>query len=238
MVSNQRRRDRTNASARERAAALRAAQARAHRRRRTLGVGVGAGVVVAAVGGGITLAVVSSHPRADTPPPQGATAAAANAAASQPPWPRPADTTRRAAAVGLRVAAAEGTAAHFHAHLDVLVDGKAVTVPAGLGLGDSAAGLAELHTHDTSGVLHVEAPTGGRAYSLGQLFAEWNVRLTPGQLGGLTAAGGRTLTTYVDGAPATGNPAGTVIKAHQEIVLVFGSGSPTVPARYDFPPGE
>lgn len=147
MVTNRRRRQSANAAARERAAALRAAQVRADRRRLSFRVGAGV-AAAAAVGGGITAVVLSGGHHTPAASPAIAIAAAAAAGTGQPPWPRPGDTTQRAASAGLRVAASEGTVAHFHAHLDVLVNGRPITVPAGLGNG--TAGLAELHTHDTS----------------------------------------------------------------------------------------
>jgi hypothetical protein len=53
---------------------------------------------------------------------------------------------------------AEGTAVHIHQHLDLYVDGAKAPVPAGIGI-DPAVGFAPLHTHDASGVIHVESPT-------------------------------------------------------------------------------
>jgi hypothetical protein len=160
-------------------------------------------------------------------------------AAARPAWPRPDDTADRARAIGLSVAPMEGTARHFHTHLDILVDDRPVAVPAGLGIATSGAEMAELHTHDTTGVLHVEAPATGRRYVLGQLFTEWNVRLDAADLGGLKAGGGRTLTAYVDGRRQGGDPAGIELTPHREIALVFGPAGarPKVPASYDFPAG-
>jgi hypothetical protein len=160
-------------------------------------------------------------------------------AVARPSWPRPDDTANRARAIGLSVAPMEGTARHFHVHLDVLVDGRPVQVPAGLGIASSGRELSELHTHDTSGVLHIEAPTTGRRYVLGQLFTEWNVRLDAGDMGGLRAGGGRTLAAYVDGRRQSGDPADVELTPHREIALVYGPATahPKVPAAYRFEPG-
>jgi hypothetical protein len=134
----------------------------------------------------------------------------------------------------------EGTANHFHTHLDLLVEGKTVPVPANLGIASSGDAMAELHTHDTSGVLHIEAPTIGKRYTLGQLFTEWNVRLDAAHLGGLSADGTRTLSAYVDGKKQTGDPAAIELTPHREIALVYGPASAgvRVPSAYDFPSGE
>jgi len=128
---------------------------------------------------------------------------------------------------------------HFHAHLDVLVDGKAVPVVADLGVDTGSGAMADLHTHDASGVLHVEAMKNHR-YILGQLLAMWNVRLDTAHLGGLTVGHGTTLAAYVNGRRVAGNPAAIELAPHAEIALVYGPAgrAPTVAARYSFPAGE
>src|SRR5437762_7857123 len=52
-------------------------------------------------------------------------------------------------------------------HLDIFVNGKHVTVPALVGIyanGDTTQGgfFVELHTHDSSGIMHLEAPKRDR----------------------------------------------------------------------------
>jgi hypothetical protein len=154
-------------------------------------------------------------------------------------WPRPEDTADRARAIGLAVAPMEGTALHFHTHLDILVDGRPVAVPAGLGIADSGQEMAELHTHDTTGIVHIEAPSTGKRYTLGQLFTEWNLRLDTTDLGDLKTGGGRTLTAYVDGRRQGGDPAVIELTRHREIALVYGPANarPEVPSSYAFPAG-
>jgi len=212
--------------ARDRIAAARAAEKRRERRRWIITFAV-TGVLVVLIAGGVFWTLRGRH----------AAQAAAAAGTGAPPWARPADTAARAKAAGLAVTTMEGTAVHFHTHLDVLVDGKPVTVPADLGIAGTGA-LAELHTHDTTGVLHVEAPAKGKEYTLGQLFQEWHVRLTATAIGGLRDGGGRTLTAYVDGKKTPGDPARIALAPHREIALVFGRpGTAKIPSRYRFPAG-
>jgi hypothetical protein len=133
---------------------------------------------------------------------------------------RPADQAVRARAAGLDLLAAEDLTVQCHAHLDVIVDGRSVSVAAGLGTSvpDAAGripgtyepgqpGIAALHTHDTSGVLHVESPTDPQ-FTLGQLFAEWNVAVAAGQLGGYHQDAGTSVRVFVDGQQLTTDPAG------------------------------
>ena len=131
---------------------------------------------------------------------------------------------------------------HYHAHLDIVDQGQAIAVPAGIGFviqNGQATGITSLHTHDASGVIHVESQTNA-SYSLGQVFTEWGVRLTTGQVGGLMSGNGNVLRAYVNGAPVTGDPASIVLRPHQEIALWFGpaSAKPQIARSYSFPAGE
>jgi hypothetical protein len=125
-------------------------------------------------------------------------------------------------------------ATHIHAHLDVFVDGKRVTVPQLIGINPGASWLTELHTHDTRGVIHIESPKANDEFTLGQFVAEWGVFLN-GRCIGAYCDGFKW---YVNGQPQTGNPAGLVLKAHQEIAIVVGKPPKTIPSSYKFSPGE
>lgn len=224
------------AAARERAAAERARQRRREQGRR-LALGVGGLIVLGAVAVGVIIGVNSGHKASPVRVHTDGVALAASQGTAQPPWPRPADTTQRAQEAGLLVASNEGNRVHFHVHLDILVNGKPTPVPADLGIGTT--GLAELHTHDGTGVLHIESPQQSQ-WTLGQLFDEWNVRLTGTQIGGLAASPTTPLTAYVNGRAMLGNPAAISLRAHDEIALVYGklASDQQVPKSYVFPAGE
>lgn len=170
------------------------------------------------------------------PPPA---VAVATAGQTGPPWPAPANPDQLIATAGLRLLDAEGTALHFHTHLDVIVNGQYVTVPADLGINVAEQRISEMHTHDTSGVIHIEAPDTTRQYSLGQLFAEWGVRLDAQHIGALTTGGGKTLHAYLNGVEVTGDPAAIVLRNHDEIALEYGDPASNVriPTDYTFGPG-
>jgi hypothetical protein len=150
-----------------------------------------------------------------------------------PPWNNGVGgLTDRLAPLGLNQLGAEGTALHIHQHLDLYVDGKHVTLPAGVGIYDNSY-LTELHVHDTSGVIHVESPTQ-RTFTLGQLFGEWGVKLTPSCVGRYCGQ----LKWWVNGQRVTGDPAALQLKAHQEIVIAQGPPPLVVPKSFKFPAGE
>jgi hypothetical protein len=157
------------------------------------------------------------------------------------PWPLPADAKPYIAAAGLSVLSQEQLQVHYHSHLDVIVNGNPVTVPAGIGFvidQGRATGITVLHTHDPSGILHIESAANER-YTLGEVFTEWGVALNAGQLGGYKVDDAHVLQAYVDGRRLHGDPATILLKPHLEIALWYGpSGTHAkVPKSYRFPRG-
>ena len=227
-----------DAGRRSRLEEARLAAAKVERRRRAR-IGVAAGVAVVALGGGIVAATLAGrHPAKHAAGPALPTveALAASGDAQPLPWATPSNAPAAIEAAGLVPLAGEGTADHYHAHLDVIVDGKAVAVPPGVGIDEQGQRISALHIHDGSGVIHIESPTAGTPYYLGQLFREWNVALSRNQIGALHADATNTLTAYVDGKPVGGNPADIKLAAHQEIALVYGAAGEkvNVPSTYAF----
>jgi hypothetical protein len=138
----------------------------------------------------------------------------------------------------------EQLAFHIHAHLQVYVDGQPRTVPAGVGVVPplrvqqtaagpfvvGGAGIYWLHTHDTSGVIHIESPVQ-RRFTLGELFDLWGQPIGPQQVG--PARG--PVTAFVNGAVVSGDPREIPLTAHDVIQLDVGT---VVPFRsYRFPAG-
>ncbi|MDX6720728.1 MAG: hypothetical protein QOJ63_2982 [Solirubrobacteraceae bacterium] len=156
-----------------------------------------------------------------------------------PPWPanNGSKLQLRLRAIGLPALSAEGEVVHIHQHLDLFVDGKRVEVPGNIGIGP--AFISPLHTHDQSGILHVESPTAS-SYGLGQFFGVWGVRLDRGCIGGSCAGEGKQLRAWVDGTPFYDDPTRIVLAEHQQIVLAYGTPAQMpkpVPSSYDFPAG-
>jgi len=155
-----------------------------------------------------------------------------------PPWPANTDGLRsRLRALGLPALGREGTALHIHAHLDVFVHGRRIAVPAGIGIGPDF--ISPLHTHDTSGVVHVESPDV-RTFTLGEVFGVWGVRLTRRCLGGYCASGADRLHVYVGGRELAGDPRLLHLVPHAEIVVAFGTPRQLprpLPSRFAFAPG-
>ncbi len=158
---------------------------------------------------------------------------------SPPPWGANDDDAKlqqRLRAIGLDPLTAEGQVVHIHQHLDLYADGTKVTVPAQIGIASSGSFISDLHTHDATGIMHVESPTA-TSFSLGQFFAVWGVRLDARCIGGLCASGDKRLKVWVNGKPVGGDPTRIVLAEHQVIVLAYGTPAQDpnpVPASYDF----
>ncbi|WP_051824387.1 hypothetical protein [Kitasatospora aureofaciens] len=224
---------------RARVAALRAAEVRHARARRWLRIGL-IGLLVLVVIGGIAVVIATNQ---DSTAPSGVPAhprTTAEGRTTPPPWDAPADVAAAVKAAGLPMLGAEGTALHIHAHLDVYADGHAVAVPALVGIDESAQKISPLHTHDTTGVIHVESPVSAD-FTLGQFLTEWQVSASADHLGGLRTDATHTLTAYVDGKAVSGDPAAIPLNAHDEIALVYGTAAEnaavSVPSSYNWPSG-
>jgi hypothetical protein len=157
--------------------------------------------------------------------------------AGPPPWSANATQLRaRLASIGLVPKRMEGEVLHTHEHLDLFVDGRPVTVPANIGINTTQGFLSPLHTHDASGIIHVESPVLA-IFTLGQVFDVWGVALSRSCLGGACQPAGEPLAAFVNGHSYGGNPRDIVLAAHEEICICVGSLPSSIPSSYAFPPG-
>lgn len=208
---------------------------RAERRRRWTWRGFGA-LVGALVAGALIMAVATAQRAAKAPETAAAlTTVSGIGAAVPPPWGTPTDTKTRVAAAGLTLGQM-GTAEHYHAHLDLRVNGQTLRVPSGIGVDHASGEMSALHTHSPDGVLHVEASRKGQPFTLGQVFSEWNVKLTATQLGSLSTTATKHLVLYVNGTKRMDDPALLRLEPDQQIALAFGTPAMTadLPTAFDF----
>lgn len=126
---------------------------------------------------------------------------------------------------------------HIHAHLDLFIRGNAMQVPANTGIYNTASGgcLYWLHTHDTTGVIHIESPSQ-QSYTLGQFFDIWGLPLDANNVAGHLVGSGDQVRAFVDGTAWTGNPRDIPLKSHEEVAVAFGPPWPkTTPSTYQWP---
>jgi hypothetical protein len=122
---------------------------------------------------------------------------------------------------------------HVHAHLTILIRGQIKTVPAFIGI--TATQICWLHTHDTSGIIHVEAGDS-RTFTLADFFAVWHQPLTETAIGGDSVANGESIQVTVNQQPYTGASSTIVLSNHEDIVLQLGPPFLTL-QPFVWPPG-
>ena len=139
---------------------------------------------------------------------------------TSPPWPAQYDGIKRRAA-RLKLPSTGSEKFHIHQLLHIYDDGILVPVAANIGVDERHHVELALHTHDSTGVIHMEA---GRPFSatLGDLFTVWGVSFGPDRIGGLRAADGRPLRVFVNGRPVA-DPAAHRLRRNDNIVIAYGS---------------
>ena len=142
---------------------------------------------------------------------------------------------------GIEGSSREMLQVHVHAHLSLFLKGEQIAIPYGIGIVrpfqvnngfvGMGSGIYWLHTHDATGIIHVESPDN-RTYTLGQFFDIWGQTLNAHEVAGLKGA----VRAYVDGKRYSGDPRDIVLSAHTQITLEVGA--PFVPPPvYAFPAG-
>jgi hypothetical protein len=127
---------------------------------------------------------------------------------------------------------------HIHAHISLFVEGQPIAVAAGVGIvnpmvrdGYVSGGSCFywLHTHDQSGIVHVEPPTQD-SLTLGQFFDVWGQTLTSDNVAGFQGP----VTVYVNGERYRGDVRAIPFSRRKEIVLYVGHRLAPLP-RYTWP---
>jgi hypothetical protein len=127
---------------------------------------------------------------------------------------------------------------HIHAHLTIIANGVQRAIPLAVGV-PGAEVISNfvvdgrcfywLHTHDATGIVHVEAPVS-TAFTLGEFFAVWGEPLTRTNVGGFEGA----VVAYVDSTRYDGDLSSLAFKERQQITLIIGTIPDTIPV-YEIP---
>lgn len=207
-------------------------------------------VIVIAVIGGINLynqhAQQAAQTQANATPTPGPNAKAppiqlSSTGVGRPAFPNPirSNPHNGAPVDGITCTSTEQVTLHIHSHLAIFANGKQLQVPAGVGIAPvpPQGCLYWIHTHDATGIIHIEAPQfeapGGGHFTLGSFFDIWGQPLARDDVAGKRGA----VTAYVNGALWPGDLRAIPLISHQEITLEVGK--PLVPPpNYAFPFGD
>lgn len=127
---------------------------------------------------------------------------------------------------------------HIHVHLTLIANGTQRAIPIAVGVGNPfilqnfvvAAGCYYwLHTHDATGIVHIEAPVT-TTFNLGQFFDIWGQPLSRSNVAGFSG----TVTAFVDSTEYTGDLGAIDFQEHKQITLIVGTVPDTIPV-YAFP---
>ena len=133
------------------------------------------------------------------------------------------------AVIGVSFAAASyDRGVHWHPDLSITMNGSPYTVPSQIGIDPSlwkdhsldqyGIGMAPLHTHDTSGTIHVEVNTSHRDFTLHEFLAIW------GQPSDGSTIGGHPVTSLtVDGVQQASPATDVVLKDGQKIAMTLSA---------------
>jgi len=112
---------------------------------------------------------------------------------------------------------------HIHVHVSMYINGQATPLPQGVGIAPNNSCLYWLHTHDTSGVIHIEAPAK-TSPTLGNFLDIWDSHFsTLGSGYPIQLADPSNWKVWVNGKPYTGNFRNIALQAHQLITLAYNS---------------
>ena len=151
---------------------------------------------------------------------------------------RPAAGIHGQPVASIRCEAGEQLAVHYHSHLDVIYKGQPVSVPGQVGIPSGSNCVYWLHTHDNTGVIHVEAPkeSSSRQFTLSDFFAVWNQPLSQSQVATLKLGPEDQMRVWVNGEAYSGDPSKIVLKSHEQIVIAIGPPFPDQPPNFVWDP--
>ncbi|SRR4029079_5691415 len=111
---------------------------------------------------------------------------------------------------------------HYHAHLSIFVNGSSYLVPGGIGIKPDC--IYWLHTHDDSGIIHIESPQNN-IFNLGQFFDIWGQKYNNTQLFGFSTGNSTNgdLTVYLNGTAVKQGLREIPIYNHEDIVVIYGA---------------
>jgi len=128
---------------------------------------------------------------------------------------------------------------HIHAHLVMMIDKQNVPVPAEIGIDDATQCMHSIHTHDDTGVIHIEAPVQ-KDFTLADFFYIWGKSFNKDQIMDSKVDATHGLKMYVDGKEVQSFE-NLVLQDTQDIFIdyyLLKDGPDAVPAFYPWEGGK
>jgi len=120
---------------------------------------------------------------------------------------------------------------HVHAHLAIIKNGQWLALPQQIGILSQCN--YEMHTHDRTGVIHIEAPSV-KTYTLGQFFDIWGQPLTSTNVAGVTGDVVAYLNDNGDARRYMGDLRNISLISHRAITLQIGTPAVSTLATYSW----
>jgi len=124
---------------------------------------------------------------------------------------------------------------HVHVHLSIIVNGEEKSVPQEVGFVSFPGGtrcLYEMHTHDKSGKIHMEAEAE-RSFTLGNFFHIWGEPLGNTNVAGYEGLPIRLFLVEKDGTAATevdaAEWANIELTSHRQLTFQIGTPIDVIP---------
>jgi len=118
---------------------------------------------------------------------------------------------------------------HHHTHLTLVIRGVVHDVPALIGI--NSRSICWLHTHDATGVIHIEA-ADARPLTLGDFFSLWGMSLGPTTLIGQSAGPGEAVQATVNSIAVSGDSRAIVLNDMDDIVVQLGPPYGAIPPYF------
>jgi uncharacterized protein YpmB len=113
---------------------------------------------------------------------------------------------------------------HIHVYVSMYINGQASPLPASIGIPQDSSGNATcfywLHTHDTSGVIHIESPST-EIFTFGQFRDEWDQQFVSLGFPPELLLNGWKI--WINGKVYNGSLASVPFDAHNIITLAYNS---------------
>ncbi len=112
-------------------------------------------------------------------------------------------------------------AEHIHSYLVIIINGEPITIPANIGITETC--IRPVHTHDSSGMIHVESPVS-YPYTLHDFFLVWGFPFDSTHIMSYQVDSTHTLSMTVNGV-ANAQYQNYVMHDQDRIVITYSGSS-------------